>query len=58
MVTRNRYLAWPAVLFGISTLINEHPVRSEKGLRGWSNLALCFSALLASYIPTFVISNK
>jgi len=59
MVTRNRYLAWPSVLFGISTLINEHPMRSDtKTLRGWSNLVLCLSALVASYIPIFVISRQ
>jgi hypothetical protein len=39
----NRYLAWPSILFGITTLINEHPVRSDtKSLRGWSNLGYIF----------------
>jgi len=58
MITRNRYLSWPCLLFGITTLINEHPLRSDtKAQRGWSNLALCFFALIASYIPIFVITK-
>ncbi|PPQ92537.1 hypothetical protein CVT25_010370 [Psilocybe cyanescens] len=57
MVTRNRYLAWPSVLFGISTTLNAHPLRSKEGSSGWSNLALCVSALVASYIPVFIITK-
>ncbi|KAF9485727.1 hypothetical protein BDN70DRAFT_988643 [Pholiota conissans] len=57
MVTRNRYLAWPSVLFGINNMINMHPLRSKDGGSGWSNLALCFSALFASYIPVFIVTN-
>ncbi|KAF8902616.1 hypothetical protein CPB84DRAFT_851080 [Gymnopilus junonius] len=57
MVTRNRYLAWPAVLLGINNTINAHPMRSKEGGTGWSNLALCLSALFASYIPMFVIQT-
>ncbi|KIK04455.1 hypothetical protein K443DRAFT_416750 [Laccaria amethystina LaAM-08-1] len=58
MVTRNRYLAWPAVLFGINSLINQHPLRAKEGSGGgWSNLLLCVSALVASYIPVFIITK-
>ncbi|KAF4613284.1 hypothetical protein D9613_011173 [Agrocybe pediades] len=57
MVTRNRYLAWPAVVFGINTVINSHPMRSKEGTSGWSNLTLAVSALFASYIPVFVITK-
>jgi len=58
MVTRNRFLAWPSLLFGLTTLINEHPLRSDtKALHGWSNLALCSFVLIASYIPVFLISK-
>ncbi|KAF8153209.1 hypothetical protein B0H34DRAFT_722640 [Crassisporium funariophilum] len=58
MVTRNRYLAWPSVLFGFNSLINGHPMRSKDGASGgWSNLALCLSALVASYIPVFVVTR-
>ncbi|KAF8921174.1 hypothetical protein BDZ89DRAFT_1004871, partial [Hymenopellis radicata] len=57
MVTRNRYLAWPSVLFGISTLINQHPLRAKEGSSGaFSNLLLCASALVASYLPMFIIN--
>ncbi|KAH6910730.1 hypothetical protein BKA70DRAFT_1271368 [Coprinopsis sp. MPI-PUGE-AT-0042] len=59
MITKNRFLAWPSVLFGISTLINQHPMRSKEGAGGnWSSLALCISALVASYIPVFVITRS
>lgn len=35
-----RFLAWPSLMFGLVTLINEHPLRSDtKTLHGWSNLA-------------------
>jgi len=58
MVTRNRFLAWPSLLFGLMTSINEHPLRSDSSaLHGWSNLALCFFVLIASYIPVFVVSK-
>ncbi|KIM41581.1 hypothetical protein M413DRAFT_71981 [Hebeloma cylindrosporum] len=57
MVTKNRYLAWPSLLFGLSLMFNAHPLRSKEGGSGWSNLALCISALFASYIPVFVITN-
>ncbi|KAF9011848.1 hypothetical protein BDQ17DRAFT_1233374 [Cyathus striatus] len=64
MVTRNRHLtciprllAWPAVLFSLNQLINQHPLRSKDGAGGWSNMMLCISALVASYLPVFVITN-
>jgi len=58
MVTRNRFLAWPSLLFGLTTSINEHPLRSDtSALHGWSNLILCFFVLIASYIPVFVVST-
>ncbi|CAA7269925.1 unnamed protein product [Cyclocybe aegerita] len=57
MVTRNRFLAWPSLLFSMSNLINSHPIRAKEGGSGWSNLALCISALFASYVPIFVITQ-
>ncbi|KAF8646635.1 hypothetical protein AX16_007135 [Volvariella volvacea WC 439] len=59
MVTRNRFLSWPAIAFGISGLINHHPLRSSEGSVGaWSSLLLCVSALLASYFPYLVVNFK
>ncbi|EAU84071.1 hypothetical protein CC1G_06933 [Coprinopsis cinerea okayama7 len=58
MVTKNRFLAWPSVLFGINTLINQHPMRSKESGGSWSNLLLCVSALIASYVPVFVITRN
>ncbi|KAK7042377.1 hypothetical protein R3P38DRAFT_2890147 [Favolaschia claudopus] len=60
MVTRNRYIAWPSVLFGISSAINVHPLRAKDGGGGagtLSNLLLCFGALIAAYLPMLMISN-
>ncbi|KAJ7507265.1 hypothetical protein B0H11DRAFT_1706375 [Mycena galericulata] len=58
LVTRNRFLAWPAVLFGISSTINVHPLRSKEGNSGpMSSLLLCIMALLSAYLPMFMISN-
>ncbi|KAJ7747959.1 hypothetical protein DFH07DRAFT_1062656 [Mycena maculata] len=58
LVTRNRFLAWPALLFGISSMINVHPLRAkEGGAGGLSSLILCLMALIASYIPMFMLSN-
>ncbi|KAK2460771.1 hypothetical protein APHAL10511_007241 [Amanita phalloides] len=59
MVTRNRFLAWPAVIFAINSLINQHPLRSKDGQAGaWSNLFLCATALLASYFPLFLMPKS
>ncbi|KAG7447930.1 uncharacterized protein BT62DRAFT_1003716 [Guyanagaster necrorhizus] len=57
MVTRNRYLAWPSVLFGLNQYFNQHPMRAKEGTGGLSNLLLCISALFASYMPLFVINT-
>ncbi|TFK31452.1 hypothetical protein BDQ12DRAFT_640064 [Crucibulum laeve] len=58
MVTRNRFLAWPAIIFSINSVVNQHPLRQKDGGGGWSNLMLCVSALFASYIPVFVITRS
>ncbi|KAI9513440.1 hypothetical protein F5148DRAFT_1155753 [Russula earlei] len=31
MVTRNRILAWPSLLLGLSAWINQHPLRTKEG---------------------------
>ncbi|KAL0570020.1 hypothetical protein V5O48_011939 [Marasmius crinis-equi] len=31
MITRNRFLAWPAVMFGLNGLFNQHPLRNKEG---------------------------
>ncbi|KAF8635590.1 hypothetical protein AX15_000238 [Amanita polypyramis BW_CC] len=56
MVTRNRYLSWPAVILAVNSLINQHPLRSKDGQAGgWSNIFMCATALLAAYFPLFII---
>ncbi|KAI0319736.1 hypothetical protein OF83DRAFT_1169954 [Amylostereum chailletii] len=57
MVTRNRILAWPSLLAGISAFINQHPLRTkEGGSPPIGNLLLAAFALIASYVPVFVKS--
>ncbi|KAJ3535629.1 hypothetical protein NMY22_g6401 [Coprinellus aureogranulatus] len=58
MVTRNRFLAWPSVVFGINSLVNQHPLRQKDSAAGWSNTGLCFVALIASYLPFFVVTKN
>ncbi|KAI0772856.1 hypothetical protein BD413DRAFT_473539 [Trametes elegans] len=56
MVTRNRYLAWPALLLSINSVINQHPLRTKEG--GQSNISvilLGIGALVASYLPLLMI---
>ncbi|KAJ7809418.1 hypothetical protein B0H14DRAFT_2379792 [Mycena olivaceomarginata] len=60
MVTRNRFLAWPSVLFGISSIINIHPLRAKDGgsaAGSLSSLLLCVRALVTAYLLLFMISN-
>ncbi|KAI3612003.1 rba2 protein [Moniliophthora roreri] len=58
MITRNRFLAWPSLLFGINGLINSHPLRQSEGSGSpMSNISLCLMALVASYIPMFMVSK-
>ncbi|KAL0946132.1 hypothetical protein HGRIS_012397 [Hohenbuehelia grisea] len=58
MVTRNRLLAWPAILFAVNSYINQHPLRTrEGGANALTNLSMCLMALIASYVPLFVVSN-
>ncbi|ETW77320.1 hypothetical protein HETIRDRAFT_105528 [Heterobasidion irregulare TC 32-1] len=55
MVTRNRYLAWPALIFAINSYINQHPLRTkEGGTPPIGNVLLSFFALIASYLPLFL----
>ncbi|KAJ3845248.1 hypothetical protein F5878DRAFT_319590 [Lentinula raphanica] len=59
MVTRNRYLAWPGVLFALNSYINQHSLRAKEGSSGaLGNLMLSSMALLASYIPYITITAR
>ncbi|TFK75696.1 hypothetical protein BDN72DRAFT_451732 [Pluteus cervinus] len=58
MVSRNRFLAWPAIIVGVNGVINQHPMRSKEGAgSAWSSLLLCISALFASYFPLLVVTQ-
>ncbi|KAI0052377.1 hypothetical protein FA95DRAFT_1483745 [Auriscalpium vulgare] len=52
MVTRNRILAWPSLILGVSAFINQHPLRTKEGSTPpIGNLMLATFALVASYLP-------
>jgi len=55
MVTRNRFLAWPSLLLGLSAWVNQHPLRTkESGTPPIGNLMLAVFALVVSYLPLFL----
>jgi len=56
LVTRNRVLAWPALLLAISGAINQHPLRTKDGSTGTSSLWFAFFALIASYAPMILVT--
>jgi hypothetical protein len=59
MVTRNRFLAWPAILFAINATINQHALRAKEGSSGpLGNMGLSIMALVASYIPLVMITTN
>ncbi|TFK31960.1 hypothetical protein BDQ12DRAFT_617950, partial [Crucibulum laeve] len=49
------FLAWPAIIFSINSVVNQHPLGQKEAEGRRSNLMLCVSALFASFIPIFVI---
>ncbi|KAI5121590.1 hypothetical protein M0805_009461 [Coniferiporia weirii] len=55
MVTRNRFLAWPALLFGVSAFVNQHPLRTKESTPSWQGLISGVSALILSYMPMILI---
>ncbi|TCD64882.1 hypothetical protein EIP91_003458 [Steccherinum ochraceum] len=56
MVSRNRYLAWPALVLSINSAANQHPLRTKEGGNSpLSTLVLAVCALLASYFPMFMV---
>ncbi|EJD02006.1 uncharacterized protein FOMMEDRAFT_109094 [Fomitiporia mediterranea MF3/22] len=60
MVTRNRrvlFLAWPAMLLGISGFFNQHPLRSKESGPSWQSLISGVSALIMSYLPMVLVAK-
>ncbi|THH28984.1 hypothetical protein EUX98_g5200 [Antrodiella citrinella] len=58
MVSRNsRFLAWPALLLSINSIINQHPLRTKEGGNSpISTTILAVCALVASYVPLLMIT--
>jgi len=38
MITKNRYLAWPAVVLSIMSVINQHPLRQKEVTGAFSGI--------------------
>ncbi|KZT43435.1 hypothetical protein SISSUDRAFT_1057827 [Sistotremastrum suecicum HHB10207 ss-3] len=55
MVTRNRYLAWPALFMALSNHFNQQPMRSKDNNNTLISIMVSFFALLTSYLATFVV---
>jgi len=56
MVSRNRYLAWPSLALSMSSVINQHPLRTKEGGNSpISTLILAVCALIASYLPLVMV---
>ncbi|GJJ14696.1 hypothetical protein Clacol_008963 [Clathrus columnatus] len=55
MVTRNRYFAWPALIFALSGYINTRPLRTKEGGQGLSGIAFALAAMLAAYLPYLIL---
>jgi len=58
MVTRNRYLGWPAAIMGISSFVNQHPLRTKDGGNAWQGLLMGIGALVTGYLPLFISPQK
>jgi len=57
LVTRNRYLAWPALMLSICGVVTQHPLRTREGAIGvWSGVMLSISAVFAAYLPFFLLA--
>ncbi|EJD51833.1 hypothetical protein AURDEDRAFT_158678 [Auricularia subglabra TFB-10046 SS5] len=56
MVTRNRYLAWPAVIVSLAGVVNQQPLRTKDGGSAWNSFFFSLSALLVTYMPMFLIA--
>ncbi|KIM92232.1 hypothetical protein PILCRDRAFT_810263 [Piloderma croceum F 1598] len=57
MVTRNRYMSWPALMLAINGLINQHPLREKESASSpWATLMLAIASVLVSYSPLFIVS--
>ncbi|GBE83436.1 hypothetical protein BKA93DRAFT_357189 [Sparassis latifolia] len=56
MVTRNRYIAWPALMMALNTYFNRHPLRAKEGSSSpLGALGMAGGALVSSYLPMFLI---
>ncbi|KAF8511289.1 hypothetical protein JB92DRAFT_2935139 [Gautieria morchelliformis] len=51
MVTRNRYLAWPAILVAITGYVGSRPLRQKDGGQGLSGVVFALAATVSAYLP-------
>ncbi|KAH9921809.1 uncharacterized protein B0H18DRAFT_1020299 [Fomitopsis serialis] len=59
MVTRNRYLAWPALVLSFNSMINQHPLRTKDGgTSPITSVLVAFSALVTAYLPLVTVGPQ
>jgi len=55
MISRNRYLAWPALLVAIAGYVSARPMRQKDGGQGLSGILFALAAMFAAYLPLFFL---
>ncbi|KAH9947821.1 hypothetical protein B0H21DRAFT_736445 [Amylocystis lapponica] len=56
MVSRNWYLAWPAILIALNSWFNQHPLRTkESSSSPGGTLMMAVGALASSYLPMVLL---
>ncbi|EPT02037.1 hypothetical protein FOMPIDRAFT_1119255 [Fomitopsis schrenkii] len=59
MVTRNRYLAWPALVLSFNTVINQHSLRTKDGgTSPITSVLVALSALVTAYLPLVTLGPQ
>ncbi|KAI0733303.1 hypothetical protein C8Q72DRAFT_812968 [Fomitopsis betulina] len=59
MVTRNRYLAWPALAMSFNTVINQHSLRTKDGgTSPITSVLVAVSALVTAYLPLVTLGPQ
>ncbi|KAF8513558.1 hypothetical protein BU17DRAFT_53132 [Hysterangium stoloniferum] len=55
MVSRNRYLAWPALIVAIAGYVTSRPMRQKDGGQGFSGIVFALAAMFTAYLPMFIL---
>jgi len=58
MMTRNRYLAWPAVLLGLNNYLNQKPISTKDDTGSFQAIISGVAALMLTYFPMLIIPKQ